>query len=175
MAELLQEDQIVYDPLTPVTRAERRMLLGLSGLGLAIVVVPLVPTKLAILGIEFSANNQANLLRFYAMVLVFFAAAFAVYAWSDYVAWRRRINIRIAEYAIASAERRAKPNADIDSLFEQNPEYKDGFGGFAGAGSWTIASKVINLRFGFEFVFPVIFAAIVIIMLFAFSLHLSGQ
>ena len=54
MADLLNEDLISFDPLSEVTRKERRALLGISVLGGALVNIALVPEKLSTFGIEFA-------------------------------------------------------------------------------------------------------------------------
>ena len=59
MSDVLTLDLVVYDPLTEITRKERRFLLGASALGIALVKVPLVPTKFSVLGLEFTPTNQA--------------------------------------------------------------------------------------------------------------------
>jgi hypothetical protein len=45
MTDVLTQDLVSYDPLSEVTRKERRALLGLSLLGVALVKVPLIPEK----------------------------------------------------------------------------------------------------------------------------------
>lgn len=49
---------LVADPLESVTRRERKTLLGLCAIGIAIVHMELVPTKISALGIEFSKTDQ---------------------------------------------------------------------------------------------------------------------
>ena len=50
------------DPLSEVTRKERRVLLGISALGIVIVKSGLVPSKVTALRIEFSKNDQQALI-----------------------------------------------------------------------------------------------------------------
>lgn len=77
----------VYDPLSEVTRKERRLLLGMSTIGIAIVRTGLLPTKISALGIEFGAADQRSLLNILAVITAYFLVAFVVYAASDWVAW----------------------------------------------------------------------------------------
>ena len=88
--DLLSKDLITYDPLSETTRKERTALLGLSILGVALVKVPLVPEKLALLGIEFAKLQQGTFVRLYALVVFYYLIAFGIYAFTDYVAWRRK-------------------------------------------------------------------------------------
>jgi hypothetical protein len=48
MSDVRERDLINYNPLTEITRRERRALLGVSMLGLALVKVPLIPTKFSV-------------------------------------------------------------------------------------------------------------------------------
>jgi hypothetical protein len=78
----------VKDPLSEVTRKERRVLLGFSIICYALVKAELVPTRISAFGIDFSEANQRALLHVLALVVGYLLIAFAVYAASDFVAWR---------------------------------------------------------------------------------------
>jgi len=43
----------IIDPLSEVTRRERRALLGVSALSIAMSITHLIPTKISALGVEF--------------------------------------------------------------------------------------------------------------------------
>jgi hypothetical protein len=83
---------LVQDPLSDVTRSERRMLLGISILVVAIVKTGLIPTKISALGIEFSSNSRMALLWILALIVGYFLVAFLIYAFSDFIGWRLRLN-----------------------------------------------------------------------------------
>lgn len=76
------------DPLSDVTRNERKFLLAVSAIGLILRHAGLVPTKIAALGIEFSQVDQKILLRAMGLIVLYFLFAFILYASSDLVAWR---------------------------------------------------------------------------------------
>ena len=78
----------VKDPLSEVTRKERRLLLGASIICFALVKAELVPTKISAFGIDFSQANQRALLHVLALVVAYLVIAFAVYSASDIVSWR---------------------------------------------------------------------------------------
>ncbi|GAB3754198.1 hypothetical protein [Lysobacter olei] len=80
----------ISDPLSDVTRKERRMLLGLDVLAIFVSTTGLVPTKISALGVEFGAADQRAFLYVFAAVLAYFVAAFLVYGVSDYLGWRIR-------------------------------------------------------------------------------------
>src|SRR6267142_5712600 len=81
----------VSDPLSPVTRSERRTLLAVSAIGIIIVKAGFVPTKISALGIEFSETNQVILVRTIAAVILYFLIAFVIYGITDFTASRRLI------------------------------------------------------------------------------------
>jgi hypothetical protein len=78
----------VRDPLSDVTRKERRLLLGVSLIGFALVYGRLIPDKISALGIEINPSNQKSLLLLILLVTLYFFAAFIIYALADFIAWR---------------------------------------------------------------------------------------
>ena len=88
MSDPTPREIAVRDPLSEVTRNERRVLLGVSIIGIALVKTGLVPSKISALGIEFSQTDQKSFLLILALVALYFTAAFTVYAASDFIAWR---------------------------------------------------------------------------------------
>src|SRR5215212_9174358 len=62
--------KLINDPLQDVTRKERKSLLGVSALGIAMVKAGLVPQKISALGIDFQQLNEKVLLRGLALVVL---------------------------------------------------------------------------------------------------------
>ena len=79
------------DPLSDVTRKERLYLLGASTVGVTIVFTGLVPSEIRALGITFARADRRSLLFILALVVAYFLVAFIIYAASDFLAWRRRL------------------------------------------------------------------------------------
>jgi len=73
----------VTDPLSDVTRRDRKALLAACIVGLAISAGGLVPEKIETFGITVSAQQEESLLYILAGVIAYFLVAFAVYSWSD--------------------------------------------------------------------------------------------
>ena len=69
MVEPSAAEIAVRDPLTEVTRKERRLLLGMCVLGIVLVKTGLVPTKISAFGIEFSHTDQKFILIILAFVV----------------------------------------------------------------------------------------------------------
>jgi hypothetical protein len=85
----------LQDPLSEVTRVERRNLLAASAVGLVIAKAGLVPTKISALGIDFSSANQRALLFIIGAVVCYLVVAFSIYASSDLLAWRVSVHAAI--------------------------------------------------------------------------------
>lgn len=176
MGSALDEDQLEFDPLSAVTRAERRAFLGVSGLGIAIATIPIVPAKLSLLGLEFSDISRARFLFCYAALVLYFMIAFAIYAWSDYVAFRRKLVIRVIAY-----DRAKKDLAQGDSEHDEAGEVGGSdeqvyfgrqwpWGGRAtnawtGAASWGAGLFAIRLRIFFELVLPLLIGGSAVVLL----------
>ena len=88
MPEATVGDVRLRDPLSDITRKERKYLLGFSILSITIVKAGIVPTKLSALGVEFGKTDQQSLLWILGLVTLYFTVAFLLYASSDFLAWR---------------------------------------------------------------------------------------
>jgi hypothetical protein len=105
MAEPTPAQVAIRDPLSEVTRNERRFLLGVSIIAIALVRTGLVPSKISALGIEFSQTDQKSLLFVLALVTSYFVAAFLLYAGSDFVAWRLAFRAAVNEWVEQTKKR----------------------------------------------------------------------
>lgn len=85
------------DPLSEVTRKERRGLLGVSLLSVAVALSGLLPREIAALGVKLEAKDQRTLLWVLVVVCVYYLFAFVIYAASDFAAWQKAIRGSIEE------------------------------------------------------------------------------
>jgi len=76
------------EPFTEVTRRTRRNFLAASVVGIVIVKVGLIPTKISAFGIDFTQSNQNALLNLITLVISYFGIAFFVYMLSELTAWQ---------------------------------------------------------------------------------------
>ncbi|WP_448871427.1 hypothetical protein [Desulfobulbus propionicus] len=83
---------ILKDPLSEVSRKERRALLGISLLSIMVVNIGLIPTKISALGIDLKPEDQYAFRIILALVLVYYIIAFTLYGLSDFFAWRIAFN-----------------------------------------------------------------------------------
>lgn len=78
------------DPLSQISRLERRNLLIASTLGLLVGHVGLVPTSITALGLEFTAPAQNAFLILMALLVAYLIFSFGIYALADFFIWRKR-------------------------------------------------------------------------------------
>jgi len=148
MPDNSNHDLLLHDPLSEVTRKERRMLLGISMLGVAIAKTGLVPSKISALGIEFAESDQKALLTLLATIVLYFLAAFTVYAWSDFLAWRRALKRQRREFRV-EYEREIKEFEGHVPDYDE-PKYSGVF--FA----YQLPTLTSIVRAVFEFLLPLI-------------------
>lgn len=171
--DLLTKDLITYDPLSTTTRKERTALLGTSILGVALVNVPLVPEKLAFLGVEFAKIEQQKLVSLYALIVAYYLAAFCVYAFTDYVAWRRQEVINLREYDEQQKERQRGSPATLNKLIEKHDaQRKQAYHvdlAYTGFASYWLAFSAARVRAAFEFLLPIGFSLYAVFVLLSYK------
>ncbi len=89
MRDTHKKDLWLNDPLTEVTRKERRGFLLVSTIGVTITQMNIVPTEISALGLKFTETNQQSFLLVAALIVTYYLVVFSIYAWSDYTAWSR--------------------------------------------------------------------------------------
>ena len=76
------------DPLSAVTRKERRNLLIAASVSILMAWAGLVPTRIDSLGVTFTASQRAAILLSAVLAVMYFLVAFIVYGSRDRMAWR---------------------------------------------------------------------------------------
>ena len=158
----------ISDPLSDVTRKERRMLLGLSMLGVFFTHGGALPTKITTLGVELGAGDQKIFLLILAIGLLYFLLAFSLYAISDFIVWRKRV----AEENIVEAKKSFdwfvfgdQPTDQYQAEWKSTEEriwrrYR----------LWAILTKPTSiLRAAFEFILPLFVAIYSIAMMLLYA------
>ncbi len=144
----------VRDPLSQVTRNERRFLLGVSMVGITLVKTGLVPSRISALGIEFTKTDQKSLLFIVALITAYFVVAFTIYAVSDFIAWRLVYRAALRE-AIAQSDKRIAQKRK--ELLDQFKEERLSMSSMPRGRIIFILSKPVSLiRTVFEFVLPIL-------------------
>jgi len=156
------------DPLSKVTRSERRTLLGASAIGIVMKAAGLVPTRISALGIEFSQTDQRALLRAFAAIISYFLIAFLVYAASDFLAWR----MSSQEAWMEQSARRRSSKGNLHDIVEETESNSRWFHEFVDEwvfllrNFWIASSLITSFARGIlEFIVPLIVGICAIILL----------
>lgn len=147
---------LLGDPLSDITRKERRNLLVASTTGIAIVSMDMIPTKLSALGIDFSSPAQSSFLILVTAVIAYFFFAFVTCGLADFFVWRSKYQ----EHLVAR-ERESK-NWSLDDQLEYEEQHRD-----LPRADWLYHwhSPVATARLLFEFLVPLIAGVVAICML----------
>ncbi|MGB4345963.1 MAG: hypothetical protein WBJ21_06160 [Burkholderiaceae bacterium] len=97
----LTSSDFLVDPLSEISRRERRNLLVSSVLGFLTSSANLVPAKISVLGIEFGAINQSAYVYLLAAIVFYFLLAFLFMGATDYLNWELRYRQHNLEVDIA--------------------------------------------------------------------------
>jgi len=154
---------LLRDPLSQVTRNERRLLLATSAIGIAVVKFGLKISEVPFFGLKFTEPNQYFLLWFILGVLVYFLIGFVLYAWIDIVSTRLAFQAAIPEFVQKLEEsarklEQVKPAVPVTKATLYWSGLSDtGFGRFTFGKYLSFFAHDIgwNVRtWGFEFLFP---------------------
>jgi hypothetical protein len=158
------KDILLDDPLSGETRAKRKYLLITSLIGIAMVKAGIVPKKISALGVELEPSNQGVLLYLVSAVIVYFLFAFFVYAFSDFIGWRKRVSLFYQENIKTFVKRisgRDSDNYDHTSEFAEflkNAEERVHF--------WKRLSPIASVIRGlFDFLLPMLVSAYAVYIL----------
>ena len=154
MSELTPSEISVRDPLSKVTRNERRFLLGVSMVGITLVKTGLVPSRISALGIEFTKTDQKSLLFIVALITAYFVVAFTIYAVSDFIAWRLAFRAALREAITQSDERIAQKQKEF---LDQVKEKRFSMPSIPRGRIIFILNKPVSIiRAVFEFLLPIL-------------------
>ena len=143
------------DPLTELTRKERKALLGVAILGVAIAQTGIVPAKINALGIEFTKTDQQSLLFIIGLVIAYFLIAFVIYAWSDFLRFQRKFSeLR----QLQQGHKRAEASPGMKALSSE-VEFQD-------FRALTSSKRLIWIRLGFDVFLPAIVGLIAAVLVF---------
>jgi hypothetical protein len=150
-----------YFLLSDETRKDKKILLLVSTIAIAIGVSGIVPAKITALGLEFSFRDRVGLLWVIAGVVSYFAIAFILHAREDYTIWKEAHSqeVEALETVIKSGE------GNLSSKRAQLVRSRD-------IEKWTRLKVVYFL---FELVVPLVVAMFAILTLAMTNLDRSVQ
>jgi hypothetical protein len=149
----------IRDPLSSLARKERRYLLICGLLAIAVARAGLLPTKITALGIEFSPGDQLVLVRLLLAVMVYFLISFLVCGGADVSAWSALWEKGVREFRkdYKRWEQQQKESGrDDDAIKEEEARLTHMLPRY----------HVIIMRSTFEFVLPIFFAIVALVVLF---------
>jgi hypothetical protein len=123
-SKLLREGDFV-DPLSAVTRSERKNLLLVSFVSLAVTLGNLVPQEITALGIKVSPSEQRNLFLLLACAVLYLMGAFIFYGHAEFQRWQANLGtvLRLRRAAgeeirkTLTEQNRRRPEATSGELF----------------------------------------------------------
>jgi hypothetical protein len=135
------------DPLSDVSRRERRNLIITSALSALVAQTGLIPTQISALGIGFSPLAQTSFLIFLMVAIAYFLLAFVTYGLTDYLIWRHKYQDYLIRVERAIQNWTFEAQAAEDELSDSIPSNR-----------WAyVASKpAAFFRIFFDFFLPVI-------------------
>jgi hypothetical protein len=142
----------VRDPLSEVTRKERRSLLALAATGLFIAKANLVPTKISALGIDFDQADQTKIKQGIALLIGYLVVAFSIYAWSDFLAWRYQYADAVRQWNELRAKEQSLTHIGDEEWRRAVQPSRSPFT----MKLYQLATPTSVLRASFEFVLPVV-------------------
>lgn len=148
--------ELLFDPLSDVARKERRNLLIASAAGILVATMGLVPTRLSILGIEFSPPEQNYFVIFVASFIAYFVVAFVVYGVSDFLISRNKHHDHLVAVAVEMQGWTEKDQHDFDELHTNIPCINQ---------LYVSSKRVFFLRTILEFLFPILVGGISVCLL----------
>lgn len=144
------------DPLSGITRAERRNLLIASTVGVLVGKVGLVPTEIATFGLTFGQEAQDSFIWLVAVTLVYFVIAFLIYGLADFlILYKKRVDY-LEGVALVQGNWTQEDQRSYEELRESVPDV-----------SWVyrVSSRTLVVRALFEFALPLPIAVFALISL----------
>ena len=156
------------DPLAEITRKERKALLVIATIAIAIVEAGLLPTRINAFGIELETIDQVVLLKLLSFIVMYFLIGFIVYGSADFIYWRSE---RLKELQTELAEEvdwKAQPRSTTSEVQMSKYEIMDLIR--MKMKPLRIASTPISLfRSFFDFLLPIFLSLYSIYILLSFN------
>lgn len=144
------------DPLSEVTRKERRNLLAASTGGTLVATTGLVPTQVSALGVQFSPPEQQAFVLLLAVVVGYFIVAFILYGVADIFIWRKKYQDYLVASAIESLNWTQEDQRNYDELHQGIPR---------SVWLYSLSKPVAFCRVAFEFALPIVVGVVSAVLL----------
>lgn len=138
------------DPLREITRRERRLLLVMSFIAVAVAQTGLIPTKIEALGIAVEKTDQRAFLLLVAVLIGYLLVTFVIYATSDFVRLRGVFNSTLLRHLQTEHGFYPEKDAPSDNVRERAwKRMERRIGLYMKLGRWSSFVRTI-----WEFFFP---------------------
>lgn len=151
-AALRPVEVMLRDPLSEVTRKERRSLLGISAIAILVGRTGLVPAKIENFGISFAAPERQALLWVFFAVVLYYTVAFILYAMSDFLIYRYAVH----QGRVALRKQREERSAASIAITSEPPDDLPDT-------PWSLVGYVTSASVGrgiFDFMIPLVIAVV---------------
>lgn len=139
----------ISDPLSEVTRKQRRSLMAISLLSFVVVQLGIIPEEITAIGFKFSMAEGNTTFLVLTLLIIYFIIAFVIYSASDFVTWRLQIQ---------EATKKFKDGIENPPSENFNYKYSEYVSDFE-LGILEKSTKPISyIRASIEFLLPVLFA-----------------
>lgn len=155
MAEQPDILSILADPLSPISRNERRNLLAASFVASLLSITHAYPKSITSLGINIETVDQDYFIWASIVVVSYFLVAFSLYSLADYM------RVRALRYEYDKAVHR-----EIENWTYEEQVHLDEIQEVIGNVNWVYrhSDRFLSLRFVFEFIFPLLCGVVAIAM-----------
>lgn len=126
-SEVDLDEILKVDPFGELSRKERKMLLLMSVIAIAVSKAGLVPTKIVGFGIEFSQIDSPAILWLLVAAVLYFLVTFLAYALPDFLIWQVRYNKFWYTLAKEHEENREKYGPGYDEDYSERPSPSEDF------------------------------------------------
>ncbi len=144
------------DPLSEITRKERRNLLIAATVGVLVSKAGLIPSKISTFGIELSSPAQDTYIILVALTIFYFINAFVAYGISDFLIWRKKYQDYLVGIERVMQDWTEQDQRYHDELHSQVPDI---------GWLYSASKPMAFVRVGFEYVVPLVFGGYSIITL----------
>ena len=146
----------LVDPLSDISRRERRNLLASSVVGLLAARADLVPTRVSALGVDFGLIEQRAYVWVLCAVIAYFLLAFIAYGLSDYLTW----DLKYKEYLRSADIKSEDWSREDQDAYDERRHLEEPIQRI-----YERSHRVAKLRLAFEFLVPLVVSIITILFL----------
>ncbi len=157
------------DPLSETTRKERRFLLVLSFIAVAVAQTGLIPTKIEALGIAVEKTDQKALLLLLSVLVAYLLITFIIYATIDFVRFRGAYNSALLNHLQSEHGFYREQDEPKDPPHERTRKRIGRRIGFY----MVMSRRSAFVRTGWEFLFPVVVGIYAIVITLWTRAHIA--